>query len=352
MLNALLGKFSKDIGIDLGSAATKVYVEGRGIVIQEPSVVALNTRTDQIVAIGKNAEKMYGKTPPHMSVVRPIVNGVISDFEVTEKMLIHFIGKVHEQSFTFLPRPRVVIGIPLDSTEVERKAVEDILLSAGAREVILIEKPMATAIGARLPIHESIGSMVVDFGAGKTEIAIISLGGVVTWKSHAIAGDEQNAMIIQYVREHFNLLIGEQVAEDVKTRIGSAVELPEPLSMHVRGRDLLNGLPREITLTDGEVREALQRSLRAMIEDIKATIEVTPPELVADIYERGMILAGGGAMLRGMDKAIAKATEIPIRVADDPTTCVVRGTGIILEAPQEYQDIIIPSARGEAAYRS
>lgn len=342
MLAQLFAKFSKDLGIDLGTSHTHIYVQDRGVVINEPSIVAINVRTDRIAAVGREAERMLGKTPPHIQISQPLTRGVISDFEVTEKMLKHFIARVHEGSLTFLARPRVVIGIPLDITEVERKAVEDVITSAGAREVHLVEKIMATAIGARLPVKEATGTMLIDLGAGTTEIAILSLDGVVTWKSLHVAGNELTLNIIQYVRDHFNLLLGEKMAEDVKKKIGTTQPSLEPLEMKVRGRDLLTGLPRELTLNEIQVRDAIHRSIRLIVEDVKAVLEVTPPELVADIFERGMVLTGGGALLKGIDKTIAEATQIPVRIADDPMTCVVRGAGIIIENLEDYRDIIIP----------
>ncbi|MFH0854677.1 MAG: rod shape-determining protein [bacterium] len=346
MFNKLFGKFSKDLGIDLGTAYTLVHVRDRGIIINEPSVVAINTRTGQILAVGEEAKKMVGKTPAHIIATKPLVNGVISDFEVTEKMLKYFIGRVHKESFTLIPRPRVIIGIPLDVTEVEKKAVEDAALSAGAREVYLIEEPMAAAIGARLPVQDSSGNMVVDIGGGTTEIAVISLGGVVTSRSIKIAGDHLNENIIQYAREEFNLLLGENVAEEIKIRIGSAAELKEKLEFKMRGRDIISGLPKEILIDDAHIREATARSIKLIIENIKSTLENTPPELVADIYERGMILTGGGALLKGLDKAIMKATQIPVRVAADPLTCVARGTGIVLDDLNQLKDVLVPTTEG------
>ena len=344
MWKAFLGKFSKDLGIDLGTANTLVYSQEKGIVVNEPSVVAVNMRTGQILAVGRDARNMIDKTPPHIVTTRPLVNGVISDFEVTEKMLKHFIDTVHQETFTLMPRPRVVIGVPLEITEVERKAVEDAVLSAGAREVFMVEEPMAAAIGARLPVMESVGSFVIDIGGGTTEIAAVSLGGVVTWKSLHIAGDELNKNIVQYARETFNLLIGDKVAEDIKIKIGSATTLSEPLVMPMRGRDLISGLPREIAVNDTQIREALARSIKSIIDNIKATLEITPPELVADIYERGMVLAGGGALLTSLDEAISKEIQIPVRIADDPLACVVRGCGALLDKPELLKDLALPSA--------
>ncbi|MFH0891484.1 MAG: rod shape-determining protein [Candidatus Falkowbacteria bacterium] len=342
MLNKLLGKFSKDLGIDLGTKNTLVYTADKGIVINEPSVVAVNIRTDEILAVGEEAKRMVGKTPGHIQAIKPLVDGVISDFEVTEKMLKYFIDKVHAESFTLIPRPRVIIGIPLDITEVEKKAVEDAAMSAGARQVYLIEESMAAAIGARLPVSDPTATMIVDIGGGTTEIAVISLGGVVTWKSLRQAGNELDNNITQYIREEFNILIGEQVAEKVKVTIGSAAPLKEPMEMEIRGRDLINGLPRAVTINDSQIREAMAKTIDQIVENIKITLETTPPELVSDIYEHGIVLSGGGALLRGLDKEIAQATKIPVRVADDPLTCVVRGTGILLGDQELLVKVLSP----------
>ncbi len=351
MFDKFFGRFSKDLGIDLGTANTLVYVRGQGIVINEPTIVAVNSRTDELVAVGRNAKDMLGKTPPHIITTRPLIKGIISDFEVTEKMLKYFIEKVQGEGLSLHPRPRVVIGVPLDLTEVERKAVEDAVMGAGARSVQIVEEPMAAAIGARLPIKEAIGTMVVDIGGGVTEIAVLSLGGVVNWRVIPIAGDELNRNIIQYARDVLNLLLGEKTAEEIKIKLGSAIELPETLECAMRGRDLMNGLPKEVTVSDSQIRDALSRSVRQIVEAIKATLETTPPELVADIYERGIVMTGGGALLKGLDKLIAKVTEIPVRVADDPLTCVVRGTGIILEDETLLEEIQLPSAGAVGATR-
>lgn len=332
------------MGIDLGTANTLVYVKEKGIVINEPSVVAINMRTDQILAVGEEARKMIGKTPSHIIASRPLVDGVISDFEVTEKMLKYFIDKVHRESFSVLPRPRIVIGIPLGVTEVEKKAVEDACLSAGAREAFLIEEPMAAAIGARLPIQDASGNMIVDMGGGTTEIAVISLGGVVTWKSIRIAGDELDQNIIQYARDHFNLLLGDRTAEMIKVKIGTALPMEEPLETTMRGRDLITGLPKEVIINSNQVREAISRSLRNVVENIKSTIEITPPELVADIYERGIVLSGGGALLKQLDRLIHQETKIPVHVTDDPLTAMVRGAGIVIDDLENLQEIISSSA--------
>ncbi len=351
MFNKLFGRFSKDVGIDLGTANTLVYVRGQGIIINEPTIVAINNRTDQLLAVGHPARDMLGKTPPHIQTVRPLIKGIISDYEVTEKMLKYFIDKVHEGGMSLYPRPRVVIGVPLDLTEVERKAVEDAVTSAGARSVTLVEEPMAAAIGARLPVKEALGTMVVDIGGGTSEIAVISLGGIANWRSIPVAGDEMIRNIIQYARDVFNLLLGERMAEEIKIKLGSAVELSEPIEGHMRGRDLLTGLPKEVLITDSQVRDAISRSIRQIIENIKATLETTPPELVADIYERGIVMTGGGSLLKGLDRLIAKVTEIPVRVADDPLTCVVRGTGIILEDESLFSEVRLPSATSTSVLR-
>lgn len=344
MLNRIFGKFSHDLGIDLGTSNTRVFVKDKGIVIDEPSVVAVNTRTNQILAVGRDAQDMLGKTPPHVVTTKPLSKGLISDFDVTEKMLKYFIDRVHKESFTIVPRPRVVIGVPLDITEVERKAVEDAALYAGAREVHLVEAPMASALGARLPVSESVGTMLVDIGGGKTEISVISLAGIVTWKSITIAGDEMNKNIIQYARDVFNLMLGERVAEKIKMRIGSAMELSESMEMQMRGRDMITGLPKEIIVTNDQIREALARSVDTILENIKSTLEVTPPELVADIYERGIVMTGGGSLLRGLDRLISRGAAIPVRVAEDPTTTLVRGTGNLLDHEDLLRDIALPSA--------
>jgi rod shape-determining protein MreB len=344
LFNNFFGKFSKDMGIDLGTANTLVYVKDKGIVINEPSVVAINIRNDQILAVGEEARKMIGKTPAHIVASKPLVDGVISDFEVTEKMLKYFIDKVHKESFSILPRPRIVIGLPLGVTEVERKAVEDACLNAGAREAFLIEEPMAAAIGARLPIQDAAGNMIVDIGGGTTEIAVISLGGVITWKSLRIAGDEFDQNIIQYARDHFNLLLGERTAENIKIKIGSALASDDPFESTMRGRDLISGLPKEVIINGNQIREAISRSLRMIVENIKSTIEITPPELVADIFERGIVLSGGGALLKGLDTLIKQETKIPVHVTDDPLTAVVRGTGIVLDDLENLQEILSSSA--------
>jgi rod shape-determining protein MreB len=342
MLDRFFKKFQKEVGIDLGTANTLVYVKDRGIIINEPSIVAINTRTDQILAVGNEAKTMLGKTPTHIVTTRPLTNGIISDFEVAEKMLRYFMDKIYaEAKLNFLSRPKVVIGAPVNITEVERKAIADAVRNAGAREVWIVEEPMAAAIGARLPATEPVGNMIVEIGGGTTEIAVITLSGIATKKSIKVAGDEFNRNIIQYARDVFKILIGEKQAEEIKIAIGSAVEMAERMEFPMRGRDLVTGLPREVMINDAEVRESISKSLKIIVDNIKTLLEITPPELVADIHDRGIILSGGGALLRGIDYLIAKNLEIPVRITDDPLTSVVRGTGLLLDEPALLAEIAV-----------
>ncbi|MDO8676623.1 MAG: rod shape-determining protein [Candidatus Azambacteria bacterium] len=343
MFDRLFKFFSRDVGIDLGTANTLVYVRGRGIIINEPSIVAINKKTNQVLSVGVEAKKMVGRTPSHIVAVRPLIEGVISDFEVTEQMLRYFFNKVHKDSYSFLVRPRVVIGIPSGVTEVERRAVEDAARNAGAREVYLVEEPMAAAIGARLPISEAVGNMIVDIGGGTTDIAVISLGGIVASRNLRIAGDRMNEDIIQYVRDKFQLLLGEKSAEEIKILIGSVIPLKEQITAVVRGRDLISGLPKEIIINDSEIREALLSSTNAIISEIRDVVEETPPELVADLMTRGIILAGGGTLLRGLPELVSETVGIPTRLAEDPLTAVVRGCGIILEDVNALKEILVNS---------
>ena len=330
-INWLLGLFSHDIGIDLGTANTLVLVRGKGIVINEPSVVAIEKQSRRIQAIGEEATRMVGRTPANIIAVRPLKDGVISDFETTERMLHYFIGKVHEQYSFIIPRPRVAVGIPSGCTDVERRAVHDAALSAGARECYLIEEPMAAAIGAGLPVMEASGSMIVDIGGGTTEVAVIALGGIVASSSIRLAGDEMDEEIAAYARQTYNLLSGERSAEAIKIAIGSAYPLKEESVMTLRGRDLITGLPKSVTVSSVEIRDAVSGTTSAIVAAVRDTIERTPPELVADIMERGISLAGGGALLAGLDERLAHETKFPVYVAEDPLTCVVRGTGEVLE---------------------
>lgn len=331
-INQFLGLFSHDIGIDLGTANTLVYVRGKGIVIREPSAVARHKKSKEVLAIGSSAKKMFGRAPTSIEVIRPLRDGVIADFDATAAMLKHYIRKVHESGTVMpkIPRPRVVIGIPSGVTEVERRAVADAAIDAGAREAHLIEEPMAAAIGSGLPIEGPEGSFIVDIGGGTSEIAVISLGGIVLGRSVRTAGDEMDDAIINYVRLKYSLLLGQPTAEAVKINIGSVVPSKDKFTV-VRGRDLETGLPKSIKLTSSEIQEALSSIIQEIVTNIVDTLEETPPELTSDIMERGITLAGGGALISGIDKVVAEATKMPVWVAEDPLTCVVRGCGICLE---------------------
>ncbi len=328
---ALLGLFSHDVGIDLGTANTLVMVRGRGIVIDEPSVVAIDKISKKVLAIGAEAKRMVGRTPANIVAVRPLKDGVISDFEVTERMLHYFIRSVHDRFGLGIPRPRVVIGIPSGVTEVEKRAVHDAALNAGARAAYLVEEPMAAAIGAGLPVMEPNGCMIVDIGGGTTEVAVIALGGIVVSTSIRVAGDEMDQEIIAYARQVHNMLIGERMAEEIKIQAGSAFPLDQEETIDIRGRDLATGLPKSVEVSTVELRDALSGSIGAIVEAVRSTIEITPPELVADLMYRGIALAGGGALLRGLDRRLAQETKFPVYVADEPLTSVVQGTGEMLE---------------------
>lgn len=340
ILDNVWSKISKDVAIDLGTANSLVYVRGQGIVISEPSVVAVNQKTGQILAIGEEAKKMVGRTPAYIVATRPLIQGVISDFEVTEQMLKYFIEKVHRKKITLFPGPRVIVGIPCGVTEVEKKAVQDAAKNAGAREVYLVEQPMAAAIGARLAVQEAGGNFVVDIGGGTTEVAVISLGGIVTSKSLRIAGDRLDEDIINFAQEEYRILVGKRTAEKVKIAIGSAYSLRQKKEMPLRGRNLITGLPEEVMISDEDVRRALERSVGQIIEAIKTTIEETPPELLSDIMSKGIYLAGGGSLLRGLDTLITKKTKIATKIIDDPLTAVVRGAGIVLENLDELNEVL------------
>jgi rod shape-determining protein MreB and related proteins len=330
-LSALLGLFSHDVGIDLGTANTLVLVKGRGIVIDEPSVVAIDRYTKKILAIGAEAKRMVGRTPANIVAVRPLKDGVISDFEVTEKMLEYFIRAVHDRFGFGFPRPRVVVGIPSGVTEVEKRAVHDAALNAGARACFLVEEPLAAAIGAGLPIMEPSGCMIVDIGGGTTEVAVCALGGIVTSTSVRTAGDEMDQDIISYARQVHNLLIGERTAEEIKIQAGSAFSMETEASVLLRGRDLATGLPKSVEVSGVEIRDALAGSINAIVDAVRSTIEITPPELIADLMAHGIALAGGGALLRGLDRRLAQDTRFPVYVSEEPLTCVVRGAGEVLE---------------------
>ncbi len=331
--------FSNDIGIDLGTAYTLVYLKGHGIVINEPSVVAVNQKTGQIVAVGAEAKEMLGRTPAHIKAIRPLVDGVISDFDITEEMLSYLINKTEKMSKKFF-RPRVVIGVPSGITSVETRAVYDAARNAGAREVHIVEEPMAAAIGIRLPIKDPVGSMIIDIGGGTTDIAVIALGGIVRSKSVKIAGDKLNNDIVTYLRDEFKLLIGDKTAENVKIAIGSVIS-DAPMEAEVRGRDLVTGLPRQVIITSADLREAMSQSMNNLVDAIKEVLETTPPEILSDIMRGGIILAGGGAMIQGFDALLQNILKIPIYVADDPLTAVARGTGVVLEDIGYFKDILL-----------
>jgi rod shape-determining protein MreB len=331
--------FSNDIGIDLGTANTLVYLKGHGIVINEPSVVVVNQKTGQIVAVGAEAKQMLGRTPGHIRAVRPIVDGVISDFEVTEEMLAYLINKAEKISKKFI-RPRVVVGVPTGITNVEIRAVEDAARSAGAREVYIVEEPMSAAIGIRLPVKDAVGSVIVDIGGGTTDVAVISLSGVVCSKNLKIAGDLLNTNIINYMKDEFKLLVGERTAESIKIAIGGVGE-SAPMEAEVRGRDLVTGLPRQVIVTDSDIREAIMPSVLSLVDGIKEVLETTPPELLSDIIHRGLILSGGGALLRGLDTMLQNSLKIPIYVAEDPLTAVARGTGVILDEFDSFKEVLL-----------
>ena len=330
---------SNDIGIDLGTSNTLVYLKGHGIVINEPSVVAVNMKTSQILAVGAKAKEMLGRTPGHIKAVRPLVDGVISDFEVTEEMLSYLINKA-DKIAKKVARPRVLIGVPSGTTNVETRAVYDAARSAGAREVFLVEEPMAAAIGIRLPIKEATGSMIIDIGGGTTDIAVISLGGIVKSKNLKIAGDRLNNDIITYMRDEFKILVGERTAEQVKIAIGSVIP-GEYMEIEVRGRDLLTGLPREVVMTDSDVREAISLSIKDFVEGVKDVLETAPPEILSDIMHNGIMLSGGGALISGLDRLLQNALRIPVYVVDDPLSAVARGTGIILDDMENYREVLI-----------
>jgi len=340
MWKELKEKLHNDIGIDLGTANTLVYVKGKGIVINEPSVVAVNEKTGKIVAFGNDAKKMLGRTPGHITAVRPLVDGVVSNFEVTVEMLSYFIRKIERGSQKLL-RPRVIIGVPYGITNVERRAVIDAAKHAGAREVYVIEQPVSAALGIRLPIHEPVGNMIIDIGGGTTDIAVISLSGIVRAKSLHLAGDTLNNDIISYIKEEFKILLGERTAEDLKILVGSVYPGKEPREATVRGRDLVTGLPREVVITDSDIREAIAGSINTFIEAVKEVIETTPPEIVADIMHRGIVLVGGGSLIHGLPQLLEEELKIPVHLTDDALTEVVRGMGVVLEDVDFHRELLI-----------
>lgn len=349
-LNWLLGLLSLDIGIDLGTANTLVSVRNRGILINEPSVVAIDKKSRKVLAIGSEAKEMVGRTPGNIVAIRPLRDGVISDFDVTEQMLHYFIDKVHSRMLLRVPRPRVVVGIPSGVTEVEKRAVFDATISAGAREAYLIEEPMAAAIGASLPVSEALGSMIVDIGGGTTEVAVTSLGGIVVARSIRVAGDEMNEDIMAYARQKYNLLIGEQMAERVKIEAGSAYPLEPETTVELRGRNLVTGLPEAIDISSVELREALRNSVSIIVDTVRQAIDETPPELIADLMEHGIALAGGGALLKGLAQRLTEETKMKVYVAEDPLSCVARGAGMVLENFETLQKTLASMQRGSTLH--
>lgn len=344
-INALLGLFSLDIGIDLGTANTLVSVRGKGIVLNEPSWVAIDKKTKRPLAIGAEAKEMVGRTPSHIVAIRPLRDGVISDFEITEAMLDYFIKKSHDNKLIPIPRPRVVVGIPSGVTEVEKRAVYDASISAGAREVYLIEEPMAAAIGAGLPITEARGSMIIDIGGGTSEVAVFSLGGIVVSRSVRVAGDEMDEDIIQYARQKYNLLIGERMAERAKIAIGSAYPLPEEKTITLRGRNLITGLPDAVEVSSIEIREALSNSVGLLVDTVRSALDETPPELIADLMESGIAMAGGGSQLQGLVERISDETKMRAWLAEDSMTCVARGAGMVLEELDSLRKVLVGTER-------
>jgi rod shape-determining protein MreB len=350
-LNWLLGLFSLDIGIDLGTANTLVNVRGKGIVINEPSWVVIDKRTRRPLAIGSQAKEMVGRTPANVVAIRPLRDGVISEFEITQAMLEYFIGKAHQQSIVPLPRPRIVIGIPSGATEVEKRAVFDAAMAAGARETHLIEEPAAAALGAGLPVAEVRGSMIVDIGGGTTEVAVISMGGIVVSRSLRVAGDELDQDIILYIRNKYNLFIGERMAEQVKIAIGSAYPLPEEKTFSARGRNLVTGLPEALEISSVEIREALASSVQVIIDTIKDALDEAPPEIVADLLETGICLAGGGSQLQGLAERLTDELHLRVWVAEDPMTCVARGAGMVLEDLDNFGRLLVGLERNTTTRR-
>jgi rod shape-determining protein MreB len=338
-----MGIFSRDIGIDLGTANTLVHLKGKGIVVREPSVVAINKKSNDILAVGDAAKEMIGRTPGNIIAIRPMKDGVIADFDITQAMLKYFIKKAFSKGL--IGKPRVVICVPSGVTEVEKRAVEEASLAAGAKEAYLIEEPMAAAIGANLPVEEPSGSMVVDIGGGTSEVAVISLGGIVTSKSLRIAGDELDESIVHYVKKEYNLMIGERTAEEIKMTIGAAYPRPKEESMEIRGRDLISGLPKNIVITSTEVADALKEPINSIVDSIKYTLEKTPPELAADIMDRGIMLTGGGALLSGLDRLIKEETGMPVSIADNPLDCVAMGSGKVLEEIETLKKVLISPKR-------
>jgi rod shape-determining protein MreB len=342
-MDSLFQMIGRDMAVDLGTANTLVYVRGRGIVLNEPSVVAINTKTGAILAVGSEAKQMIGRTPAHIVAIRPLKDGVIADFDVTEKMLRYFIQKVHRRSF--LAKPRCVVCVPSGITGVEQRAVEEATISAGARSAFIIEEPMAAAIGAGLPVHEPTGNMIVDIGGGTTEVAVVSLGGIVTSQSIRIGGDELDESIINYVKKEYSLMLGERTSEEIKMAIASAFPMPEETNAEIRGRDLVTGLPKTIVISAEEIRRAIEEPVNQIVDAVKNTLDKCPPELAADIMDKGIVLAGGGSMLKGLDERLKHETGMPIHIAEDPLFAVAIGSGKCLEEFESLKRVLISSTR-------
>jgi rod shape-determining protein MreB and related proteins len=339
-IGSVLNALSTDIGIDLGTANTLVYVRGKGIVLNEPTIVAINKKTGQLVAVGNDAKAMLGRTPHHIEVIRPLVDGVISDFEVTEEMLAYLIGKVRAETRSIVA-PRVLVGVPSGITNVEMRAARDAAKNAGAREVFLIEEPMAAAIGAKLPVGKAIGNMIIDIGGGTTDIAVISLNGIVVAKNLRVAGDHLNAAIVSYIRDQFKVLVGDKTAEDAKIILASVERVEDGKEMIVRGRDVVTGLPREVVVTDTDIREAISHSVDSIVQAVRTVLEKTPPEVLADVMQRGIHISGGGALIPGLAPLLEELMQVPVFIVPDPLRAVVRGTGIVLENLESYEEILI-----------
>jgi len=342
-MDSLFQMIGRDMAVDLGTANTLVYVRGRGIVLNEPSVVAINTKTGAILAVGSEAKQMIGRTPAHIVAIRPLKDGVIADFDVTEKMLRYFIQKVHRRSF--LAKPRCVVCVPSGITGVEQRAVEEATISAGARSAFIIEEPMAAAIGAGLPVHEPTGNMIVDIGGGTTEVAVVSLGGIVTSQSIRIGGDELDESIVNYVKKEYSLMLGERTSEEIKMAIASAFPMPEETNAEIRGRDLVTGLPKTIVISAEEIRRAIEEPVNSIVDAVKNTLDKCPPELAADIMDKGIVLAGGGSMLKGLDERLKHETGMPIHIAEDPLFAVAIGSGKCLEEFESLKRVLISSTR-------
>ena len=347
----LVGALSVDIGIDLGTANTLVYVKGKGITINEPTIVAINKRTGQLVAVGNEAKTMLGRTPNHIEVIRPLVDGVISDFEVTEEMLAYFINKVRSETRSIIA-PRVLVGVPSGITNVEMRAARDATKNAGAREVFLIEEPMAAALGAKLPVSKAVGNMIIDIGGGTTDIAVISLNGIVVAKNLRVAGDHLNAAIVSYIRDQFKVLVGDKTAEDAKVTLASIEHTEQGKEMIVRGRDVVTGLPREVVITDIDIRTAISHQVDSIVEAVRTVLEQTPPEILADVMQRGIHISGGGALIPGLAPLLQEMMQVPVFIVPDPLRAVVRGTGIVLENLDEYEEILIDNEGELSPYLS